>query len=326
MLRRLLRISALVLGAALALAAAGLAWAHFEMRGLGGPLPTDLAALEGPDLPVSLVAILTASQRVPRSQVLDPGRDPTPDAPYVLGHPAFLLRWADGRKLLIDAGMERDAARAFGRPLEILGAEPLETHGSVVEQRAEELASGPLAIVFTHLHSDHTQGIGRLCEARRGAPIELFQTPAQASRRNFTTRPGSAHLEAAPCLRRATLPDAALAALPGFGGVGVVWAAGHTPDSQVVLVAVREAGGLRRIAFAGDVANVADGIRHDVGKPLLYRLLIVPEDEARLGAVRRFLAHLEPAGFAVTPSHDLLHLRSQGLAGAAPGGARERPD
>jgi glyoxylase-like metal-dependent hydrolase (beta-lactamase superfamily II) len=115
------------------------------------------------------------------------------------------------------------------------------------------------------------------------------------------------------------LAEAPLAALPGFPGVGVVWAAGHTPGSQVVLAALRgQDGAPRRLAFAGDVANAVDGIRHDVPKPPLYRLLLVPEDDARLGAVRRFLGHLEQAGFAVVPSHDGLHLRELGLARAEP--------
>jgi glyoxylase-like metal-dependent hydrolase (beta-lactamase superfamily II) len=115
------------------------------------------------------------------------------------------------------------------------------------------------------------------------------------------------------------LADAPLAELPGFPGVGVIWAAGHTPGSQVVLAAVRGPDGtVRRFAFAGDVANAVDGIRHDVPKPFLYRTLLVPEDDARLGTVRRFLAHLEQAGFAVVPAHDLLHLRELGLPRAAP--------
>ena len=318
MLRRALRITAFLLGAALLLVALFLGQAHFAMRGLGGPLPTDLSALEGGDLPVRLVVANTASQRLPRAQVLDPSRDPSPDAPYEMSHPAFLLVWADGRRLLVDAGMDAAAARAFGANLELVGGAPTETWGSVVEQ-LPELVSGPLAIVFTHLHTDHVQGLGPLCAARKGAEIEVFQTPAQAERRNHTTSPGAALLEEAGCARMTRLAEAPLAALPGFPGVAVIWAAGHTPGSQVVLASLGgERGAPRRLAFAGDVANAVDGILHDVPKPLLYRLLLVPEDDARLGAVRRFLAHLGQAGFAVLPSHDGLHLRALHLELAAP--------
>jgi glyoxylase-like metal-dependent hydrolase (beta-lactamase superfamily II) len=318
MLRRVLRIVALLFAAALLLVALLLVQAHWAMRGLGGPLPTDLSALVGDDLPVRLVVANTASQRLPRAQVLDPGRDPTPDAPYEMSHPSFLLTWADGRRLLVDAGMDAEAARAFGATLERVGGAPTQTHGSAIEQ-LPELASGPLAVVFTHLHTDHVQGLVPLCAARRGAEILLFQTAAQADRRNYTTRPGAALLESAGCARVTRLADAPLAELPGFPGVGVIWAAGHTPGSQVVLAAVRGPDGtVRRFAFAGDVANAVDGIRHDVPKPFLYRTLLVPEDDARLGTVRRFLAHLEQAGFAVVPAHDLLHLRELGLPRAAP--------
>jgi glyoxylase-like metal-dependent hydrolase (beta-lactamase superfamily II) len=312
-MRRLLRVVAWLVLGAVALVSVFVAWTHVAIRGLGGPLPMQLDALQGPDLPVHVLVVNTASQRLPRAQVLDPDRDPTPDRPYEMSHPSFRLDWADGRKLLIDVGMEPDAAIAFGRTLEFAGAAPIEPHGSLVGQMGPEALQGALGLVFTHLHTDHTQGIGALCAAREGAPIRLFQTPAQAERRNYTTRPGAAQVEAAGCARVERLPELPLAPLPGFPGVGVIWAAGHTPGSQVVLAAVRGPGGVRRLAFAGDVANAIDGIRHDVPKPLLYRLLIVPEDDGRLGEMRRFLAHLEQAGFDVVPSHDLLHLRSLGL-------------
>lgn len=313
MLRRILAAVALLALATLLLAAGWLGYAHWAIHGLGGPLPLALTALEGDDLPIGLVVADTARQRTPRARVLDPARDPSPDSPYEMSHPAFLLRWADGRKLLIDTGMERAAAAQFGRTLELVGAAPAQPRGSAVEQ-LPELAGGRLAVLFTHLHTDHTQGLGALCATRGGAEIELFQTPAQAARGNYTTRPGAAAIEAAGCTRRTLLADEALARVPGFPGVGVIWAAGHTPGSQIAIAALRgEGGAVRRIAFTGDVANAVDGIRHGVPKPLLYRLLIVPEDETRLAEVRRFLLHLEQAGVALAPSHDGLHLRSLGL-------------
>jgi hypothetical protein len=91
-------------------------------------------------------------------------------------------------------------------------------------------------------------------------------------------------------------------------------AAGHTPGSQVVLAALRSEAGVRRLAFTGDVANHAAGIRHDVGKPLAYRLLVVPEWDERLGRVRRWLAHLErELGFELLVAHDRAQLEALGL-------------
>jgi glyoxylase-like metal-dependent hydrolase (beta-lactamase superfamily II) len=316
----------LVLGLLVLLALLGVAAlvgsAHYSIRGLGGPLPTDLAVLDAADPPVRVRAVNTSRQAIPRAQVLDPARDPTPDRKYEMSHPAILLEWADGRRLLVDVGMEPAAARDFGATIEAVGAAPAEAFGSAAEQ-LPELASGPLAVVFTHLHVDHVQGIGALCAARGGAEIQVFQTPAQADLRNYTTRPAAAQIAAAPCARPVRLAEAPLAPLPGFPGVGVIWAAGHTPDSQVVLARVAGGGGAppRRIAFAGDVVNAVDGARFDVPKPLLYRLLITPEDDARLGAVRRFLGHLEQAGFELAPAHDLLQLRELGLLAADPAAA-----
>ena len=169
---------------------------------------------------------------------------------------------------------------------------------------------------------DHVQGIGALCARRGGAEVHVFSTPAQAERRNYTTQPAADLLAAASCARVVRLPEAPLAPLPGFPGVAVIWAAGHTPDSQIALAAVARAGAPpRRIAFAGDVVNAVDGARFDVPKPRLYRWLVTPEDDARLGAVRRFLGRLERAGFELAPAHDLLHLRSLGLEDAGPAAA-----
>lgn len=246
--------------------------------------------------------------------MLDPSRDPSPDAAYEMGHPAFLLAWEDGRRLLVDAGMDREAALAFGRRLELVGAGPPEAHGSAAEQLRRELGPGPLGLVFTHLHVDHTEGVAGVCAARAGGEITLFQTPAQAARRNYTTRSGAEQLAGAGCLRPALLAETSPTELPGFPGVAVAWGAGHTPGSQLVFVWLRAAGGeVRRLVLAGDIANAIDGVRHDVPKPRLYRLLVVPEHDAQLGRLRRFLAGLEREGSVVLPSHDLIHLRSVGL-------------
>jgi glyoxylase-like metal-dependent hydrolase (beta-lactamase superfamily II) len=105
-----------------------------------------------------------------------------------------------------------------------------------------------------------------------------------------------------------------LAEVEGFGGVGVVDAAGHTPGSQVVLAVLHAGGATRRLAFTGDVANHVAGIRLDVGKPPAYRALVVPEWDERLGRVRRWLRHLEQdLGFELVVAHDRAQLEALGL-------------
>jgi glyoxylase-like metal-dependent hydrolase (beta-lactamase superfamily II) len=230
-----------------------------------------------------------------------------------MSHPSFALAWPDGHLLLVDLGMDRDAALAFGRPIEWLGAEPAEFlsgAASALGPAAERVAG----VIFTHLHTDHVEGVLALCAARSGALLPVFQTTAQAELANYTTRPGRKLLEEAGCVSPQRLPEARLAAVPGFPGVGVVDAAGHTPGSQVVLAVVTGGAGPRRLAFTGDVANHVDGIRQNVSKPFLYSLLVVPESERRLARVRAWLQHLErDLGFELAVAHDEAQLVSLAL-------------
>ena len=315
---RILLITALVL---LLGAGGGLLLAHRAIRAIEPPLPSaeQIAALPlPPNAPTSLVAVDTASQRTPRSQVLDPGLDPDPDAPYVMSHASFLLGWDDGRALLVDVGMEPDAARSFGRTIEWVGGEPAQPHGSAAQQLGARLAAGRLGLLLTHLHTDHVQGLGAICDERGGAPVELLQTEAQATRHNYTTRPGVALLAKAGCLDRRVLDPAPLAEVPGYPGVYVIHAAGHTPGSQVVVALLRTDAGTRTVVFTGDAVNCVDGARHDVPKPLAYRLFVVPENDERLSAVRRLLGALERGGAELAVVHDRLQLEALGLL---PGGA-----
>jgi hypothetical protein len=73
-------------------------------------------------------------------------------------------------------------------------------------------------------------------------------------------------------------------------------------------------GGGRRLAFTGDVANHVEGIRRNIGKPLLYRLLVVPESPQRLDRMRRWLRHLESElGFELVVAHDRAQLAALAL-------------
>jgi glyoxylase-like metal-dependent hydrolase (beta-lactamase superfamily II) len=314
--RRVLRFGLGALALVLALAAVGLALAHREIRGRDPALPADAEVLALAELAGGATAIgwhETASQGVPRSQVLDREQDASPDEPYVMAHSTFALAWPDGRLLLVDLGMEHEAAVAFSRPLRWVGGGIPITFGGPAEALGPAV-SRVAGVIFSHLHSDHVEGALGLCAARSGAALPVFQTAAQAELANFTTRPGRSLLLRAGCLASRRLSGAPLAPVPGFPGVGVVDAAGHTPGSQVVLAVVREGARTRRLAFTGDVANHVAGIRQNVGKPFLYRLLIVPESEARLSRVRGWLLHLEhDLDFELLVAHDHAQLASLGL-------------
>lgn len=294
---RLVGALAVLLVLLLLVVAAVLGWAHWKIRSENPPLP-DFAALramaDAADRPVRLRWIKTASQ-------LTPGMDDWDDDLRIV-HPVFVLEWADGRLLLVDAGMDAAAARRFGRPMElVLGAEPMEIGRSVSEAlgAARRRVAG---IVFTHLHVDHTEGISLLCE--KGDPaLSVYMTPAQLERPNHTTRPGLKQVRGASCVRVVTLPDAGIGLLPGFPGVGVIRVAGHTPGSQVVVAWVGKPA--RGYVLAGDVSFEMANIRDDEPKPLAYRLFITPESDEQLGKVRRWLRSLEmEQSFTIIPSHD----------------------
>jgi glyoxylase-like metal-dependent hydrolase (beta-lactamase superfamily II) len=315
---RALKLFVLLLLALVLFAAGGLAWAHLAIRQQRTPLP-DAAALaafarqSSADLPIHLSLINTASQAMPRSAVLDPKQDPQPTAPYVMSYPSFALQWADGRILLIDAGMTRAGAIAFGKPIELLGgAAPIEPHGSVAEQLGSATARVRGAI-FTHLHADHVGGIAELCGGH-GDPIRVFMGGAQDEQTNYTTRSGRKLLAQTGCVSIERLSGEGLLPVDGFPGVAVIRAGGHTPGSQIVLALVKQNGLVRRYAFTGDIVNNRAGVEFDIGKPLLYRLLIVPEDETRQGELRRFLRGLATHdGYTLLVSHDQLSLEALGL-------------
>lgn len=320
MLRRaLVTVGALVV-LAVVFAGLGLWRAKRAIAALAPPLPTAeqvLAFDPAADLPVRLSWINTASQKMPRSAVLQSGLDPAPAAPYVMSHPAFVLEWADGRIFLIDSGMDRESALAFGRPIEWLsGGEPIQPIASAAERLGPALARVE-GIAFTHLHTDHTSGVTELCRGRT-RPIALFQGTLQVQKANFTTRPGRRQLAEAGCLEPHLLEGGPLLAVPGFPGLQLFAAAGHTPGSQVFVAHLRGNGSVRTWLFTGDVVNQIDGVRQNIPKPAFYSAFVVPESTARLDAVRRFLAGLErDHGAGLLVSHDQLSLEASGISGWA---------
>ncbi|HEV7733969.1 MAG TPA: MBL fold metallo-hydrolase [Candidatus Binatia bacterium] len=301
----------LVIGAVAAVGVI-LTWDHIEVRREGAPVPTaaDVAAVgKSGDGPVRLSWIDTARQRMPRSAVLDVAKDPTPDAPYLMSHPSFVLEWADGRLLLVDVGMTHDGAVKFGELIGMLGtAEPMEPLRATADAlgAARSRVGG---VIFTHLHEDHTGGLDALCSGGPAA-VPIFMTPAQQDVVNYTTRASRDAVMHAPCARPTRLEGGSLLDVPGFPGVAVFHAAGHTPGSQIVFA--RVAG--KTYAFIGDIVNNGDGITHDIPKPYYYSLLIVPESTERLQALREYLRDLGTrAGVTLLVSHDEQQIRSTGI-------------
>ncbi|MCS5637391.1 MAG: MBL fold metallo-hydrolase [Myxococcota bacterium] len=297
-----MRVFGLVCGSILLLGCLALAVLlippHLQIRQIEPPLPEREALLEAiavPGGPVALGFVNTSSQGLPTGRTM--------------GHPAFVLEWPDGRRFLIDSGMERDAALAFGEPLEwLMGAETAQAHGSVGEQLGPE--SGQVAgIAFTHLHSDHAGGVASLC-ARRGGELALFQTPLQAEERNHTTDMGYDLLLEAGCGRLERFEAGPVYGAADFPGLVAVAAGGHTPGSTIYFARVAD----RLWVFSGDITNSREELEEDLPKQTLYSLLIVPEHPERLSLLRQWLREWDAGpDTTVVVSHDLEALTESGL-------------
>jgi glyoxylase-like metal-dependent hydrolase (beta-lactamase superfamily II) len=277
---------------------------HLQIRGISPALPSEAAlrtAIASGQGPRRVYSINTASQAVTPSQSMT--------------FPAFVLEWPGGRRFIIDAGMEPEAAVEFGKPIEWLtGADPVRPHGSVGEQMGAE-SQTVAGAGFTHLHSDHTGGFRSLCPLRDGQ-LAIFQVPLQADEQNHTTDPGLTLLLDADCVRFERLAGGPIYPIPGFPGLIAVAAGGHTPGSTVFVAQVND----RLWIFSGDITNSRSELELDRAKSFLYSLLIVPEDPQRLKILRAWLRELDRAPDAtVVVSHDLEALNPQGEDPAIPG-------
>ena len=287
-MRKLIYIALLVLAIAGLGVLAFLGPAHLQIRGITPALPdvAELLALRDvADGPVSLESLTVATQEYPRGTG---------------GHAVFLARWADGRAFMIDAGMDRAQAADFAELMATLGgAGEARFLGDVAEQLGPTIrdVSG---VGFTHLHIDHTQGLGVFCAAR-GSGATVYQTRWQAEVHNRNTTAGAAIVRDS-CLTPAVIDGEGLHPVDGFPGLGMVALGGHTPGSTLFALAVDD----RLWLFSGDITNSKADLLADVGKGFLYSAILVPENTARTAELRRWLTSLDARDdTTVIVSHDI---------------------
>jgi len=302
-LKRFLKVVALAVVVALLGLALLIGEAKWETRSVAPPLPSVasiLAPSSSPDLPLRLEVVNTATQVAPE---------------FTLSHPAFLISWADGRRFLVDAGMTVEGAKAFGERLETLvSAEPVRVHGDLPSLLGPALHQ-ITAVGLTHKHADHADGLQRLCSTRPG-PLPFFQTSQQKSLGNYSTSPGDRSLDDAGCLEPTVLDGDGLIDVPGYPGLRVFAAGGHTPGSTLWIVKTADQ---RTYVLSGDVTNSLAELTSDTPKPWLYSLLVTPEATGRLAALRAWLARLHSAeGSDVIVSHDATAWQHAGIAAFQP--------
>lgn len=274
----------------IAVYAAMLLPAHWQIRAVPVAIPSApeldaaLGKVSAGDFPTKIQFINTAQQSGPFGR---------------LGHVGVLIRWADGKSFLIDTGMGEAEAVAFGRPFELLGAEPTRTFGAV-EQQLGPAVKSIRGIGFTHLHSDHTAGISRICKAIE-SPATVYQTQYQKGLHNLHTQAGQVLVSESTCAK-GELASTTIKPVPGFAGLFAIAAGGHTPGST--LFVTRLAG--ETWIFAGDITNTMADIYNNRGKGFLYSYLLIPEDVKVLREWRLWLkAQDERAGVQVLVAHDI---------------------
>jgi glyoxylase-like metal-dependent hydrolase (beta-lactamase superfamily II) len=226
-----------------------------------------------------------------------------PAEPSVQARTAFQVMFADGR-VMVDAGMDQQVHRFFGR-----GAE--EPYDAAAARQVERALVDARLIVVTHEHGDHVAGVVHTPRARELASKTIL-TRSQV--RTLLTSPQMPEiaLTAQTAARYMVVDyDQYFALAPGMV---LVAAAGHTPGSQMVFVAL-ESG--REYLLIGDAAWHMDGVRLVKGKDAPW----VSEDRVAVIEQLRWLNALsrtEPR-LLIVASHDDEQLRALIGAGALGG-------
>ncbi len=301
-MKRLLLTILFVMLAGMAFVVVYLLEAHWEVRSVAPALPTQAALFKaaGSDAgPVRIHYINTASQESAGRKVI---------------HPAYVLEWADGRLFLIEVGMDREGAQAFGDVMEsYLGADPIRFFGAAAQQLGARVHN-VTGLAVSHLHVDHTGGITQLCETV-SHQITVYQTEIQATQGNYVTAPGQAHLNEADCASRVVLQSTDIFSFVDFPGLVAVSAGGHTPGSTIFFANV---GGTLWV-LAGDIAWTVEDIWSNTPKPAAYSTFVVPEYGARMEELRHWLKALDAdPNIKVLVSHGEAAMLASGMPAWAP--------
>ncbi len=274
--------------------------AHVEMRRVNPEIPSFAEFQAIPPGPSRIVYVDSGSSQ------RDDGREGT--------YGGFLLSWPDGRSFAVDVGMTRTGLAEF---VELMGGDltSMRVSGSVGEQLGTD-ATNIEGVAFTHLHYDHTDGMGELCEAH-GGTLPVYQTADQANRGNYVSEPGRVDLNEAGCARFVELEGERLLPIPEFAGLAAFALAGHTPGSTGFVANING----KLWILSGDITNSLANLTGNTPKPWFYSTFFVPEATDRLGMLRPWLAdlHARP-NVDVLISHDLGAIRASGVEVLEPKG------
>ena len=213
------------------------------------------------------------------------------DAPAVASvqaRTAFQVVYPDAY-VMVDAGMDLAVHRFFGRGVE-------EPYDAGAAQQVERAVGGARLIVVTHEHGDHVAGVIRSPLASELAPRTIL-TKTQVD--VLRTKPQMPEIQLTEDQAMRYLVVDYDRYLPLAPGMALIKAAGHTPGSQMVYVAL-ESG--REYLLIGDATWHMDGVRLVRGKDAPW----VTEDQAAVMDQLRWLNQLSRTDptVVIVASHD----------------------
>ena len=211
-----------------------------------------------------------------------------PATPSVQARTAFQVMYPDG-SVMVDAGMDLTVHKFFGRGVE-------EPYFPDAARQVEQAVARARLVVVTHEHGDHVAGV-----------VHSAAAP-QLAQKTILTRTQVQSLIASPQMPEIRLTgDLAKRFIvvdydiyyPLAPGMALIKAAGHTPGSQMVYVAL-ESG--RDYLLIGDATWHMDGVRLMKGKDAPW----VTEDQPAVLAQLTWLNALSRSApnLVVVASHD----------------------
>jgi glyoxylase-like metal-dependent hydrolase (beta-lactamase superfamily II) len=211
-----------------------------------------------------------------------------PPEPSVQARTAFQVVY-DGATVMVDAGMSRQIHSFFGR-----GAE--EPYDASAFARLERALDAARLIVVTHEHGDHVAGV---VTGPNAATLATRTLITRAQVHALATKPQMPALLLTEEQARRYLVVDYDTYLPVAPGVVLIKAAGHTPGSQMVYVALASG---REFLLIGDTAWHMDGVRTVSGKDAPW----VTEDQPAVMAQLAWLNSLSRTdpSVVIVASHD----------------------